>query len=520
MKIQKYITYYQIDIKIVSNIMKTRVPLLIMILTLSINPCKVNSQMLQVSPELKELIGLSINKDRTVVSNEYDKQISEVQQKAVRSSYIPKLELGGKYIYAYSTVNSKIGDIEGFESISKLLEFMKNPTFPVMFPKLAGITGEITQLQALLTQQGIQLPSISNNLDGNFYGNYYGLDITAKMLLYSGGQVPNLSKALTEKIKAQEALSDKCKSDVIGDVITYYDQLALLIQSKRVLDESARRLAAEKKYASAALNNGLATSFDTLKIAVANASLEAKISEYESKKTLLYQKLSQLTGKPVSCFETINPELKPLLFTNSGSDIHNRAELRALTAGVEAQKYILKSEQSHYLPKVQAIASARYDNVFNAKADFNAPIPTNMKIENIGLGPTYMVGAGFKWEIFDRSGGSAKVRQAKLEVMKAENAMEEAQELLELNQTKVSTNYQASISLVAYKDKQRIAARMALELAQKSYNEGMINITERLATETEMQNAELEYLQSVFALHQSVIECYKATGDLEFSNIQ
>ena len=144
----------------------------------------------------------------------------------------------------------------------------------------------------------------------------------------------------------------------------------------------------------------------------------------------------------------------------------------------------------------------------------------NIKIDNIGLGPTYMVGAGFKWEIFDRSGGSAKVNQAKLEVKKAENAREEARELLELNQIKVTTNYQASIAQVAYKDKQRIAARMALELAQKSYNEGIINITERLATETEMQNAELEYLQSVFAQRQSVLECYKATGDLVLSNIK
>jgi outer membrane protein TolC len=500
--------------------MKTKVQFLILIFTISTIMCKVNAQSLQVSPELKELIGLSINKDRKVAENDIDKQIAEVQKKAVRSSYIPKLELGGKYVFAYSTVNSKIGDIEGFESIGKLQEFMKNPAFPVMFPNLSGIASEITQLQNLLTQQGIQLPSITNNLDGDLYGNYFGIDVTAKMLLYSGGQVPNLSKALNEKIKAQEALSDKCKSDVISEVITYYDQLALLNQSKHVLDESAVRLAAEKKYAATALINGLATSFDTLKIAVANANLEAKLSEYESKKTLLYQKLSQLTGKPVLSFENMNPDLKLLLFANSSSDINNRAELRALTAGAEAQKYLLKSEKSYYLPKIQAIASARYDNVFNAKADFNAPIPMNMKIENIGLGPTYMVGAGFKWEIFDRSGGSAKVHQATLEVRKAENARDEVRELLELNQIKVTTNYQASIAQVAYKDKQRIAARMALELAQKSYDEGIINITERLATETEMQNAELEYLQSVFAQRQSVLDCYKSTGDLVLSNIQ
>jgi outer membrane protein TolC len=500
--------------------MKTRVQYLILTCTLSAILCNINAQSIQVSPELKELIVLSVNKDRKVLEKEIDRQIAEVQRKAVRSAYIPKLELGGKYVYAHTSINSDFGAIEGLESIGKLKELMQSPAFPTMFPTLAGLSGEITKLKTLLAQQGIQLPSFSNSLDGDLYGNYFGIDLSAKMLLYSGGQVPNLSRAITEKIKAQEALSDRCKSDVINEVITCYDQLALLIQSKNVLDESGERLAAEKKYAVTALKNGLATSFDTLKIAVANASLEAKLSDYESKKTVLLQKLSQLTGKPAESFGNTKPGLSLLLFTNPGSDINNRAELRALSAGVEAQKFLMRSEKSHYLPKIQAIASVRYDNVFNGMTDFNSPIPMQMSIENIGLGPTYMVGAGFKWEIFDRSGGPAKVRQAALEVKKAENAREEARELLELNQTKVTTNYQAATVQVEYKDKQRMAARMALELAQKSYNEGLINITERLATETEMQNAELEYLQSVFAQRQSVIECYKATGDLILSNIR
>jgi len=500
--------------------MKTRIPFLILIFTLSSMMCKVNAQSLQVSTELKELIELSLNKDYKVADKDIDKRITQVQRKAVRSAYIPKIEVGGKYLYAYSSINSEIGEIDGFESISKLQEFMTNPAFPVMFPNLAGLSSEILQLQQLLAQQGMQLPSVTKNVDGDLSGNYYGIDVTAKMLLYSGGQVPNVSKALNEKIKAQEALSDKCKSDVISDVITYYDQLALLIQSKNVLDESTARLAAEKKYADAALKNGLATSFDTLKIAVADANLQAKLSEYESKKTLLYQKLAQLTGKTASSFETSNPNLQLLIYSDTSSDISNRAELRALSAGVEAQKYMLKSEKSHYLPKVQALASVRYDNIFKADANFNAPISMGMKINNIGLGPTFMVGVGFKWEILDRSGGSSKVQQATLEVKKADNAREEARELLQLNQTKVTTNYKASIVQVAFKDKQRQAARMALQLAQKSYNEGVINITERLAAETEMQNAELEFFQAVFAQRQSALDCYKATGDLVLSNIR
>jgi outer membrane protein TolC len=500
------------------NTTKIKVLILLVVQTLILHA--IQAQSLQLSPELKTLIELSINKDHKVSEKNIDKQIAEVQQQAVRSAYIPKVELGGKYMYGYTSVHSDIGEISGFESLGKLQEFMKTPAFPTMFPTLAGLTGEITKLQQLMTQQGLQIPSVTKDLDGNLYGNYFGVDATAKMLLYSGGQVPNTTKALGEKIKAQEALSDKCKSDVISEVITFYDQLALLNQSKHVLDESALRLAAEKKYAILALKNGLATSFDTLKIAVADANLQAKLAEYESKAALLDQKLAQLTGQPVTMFAIENPGLELLLYADTSTDISNRAELRALSAGAEAQKYMLKAEKSHYLPKVQALASVRYDNIFNGTADMKAPVPMDMKINNIGLGPTFMVGVGFKWELFDRSGGYAKVHQASLEVQKAENARDEARELLELNQTIVKTNYQASISQVTYKNKQRLAAHMALDLAQKSYNEGMINITERLAAETEMQNAELEYLQAVFAERQSALECYKATGDLTLSNIR
>lgn len=498
--------------------MKTRV--LILLFTVIAFVGIANAQSLQVTPELKELINLSVNKDYKVASKTIDKEIAEVQQKAVRSAYLPKVEIGGKYMFAYSTLNSKIGDITGFESLTKLQGFMQNPAFPVMFPGIAQLAGEITKLQQLLAQQGMQLPALTKNIEGDLYGNYFGLDASAKMLLYSGGQVPNLAKALSEKAKSEDALSDKCETDVISDVISCYDQLALLNQSKKVLDESTIRLAAEKKYAIAALNNGMATSFDTLKIAVAEANLEAKLADYESKRTLLSQKLAQLTGKPISSFDLMNPDLPLILYTNASSDISNRAELRALNAGVEARKYMLKAEKSHSLPKVQAVATGRYDNLFKADANFSAPIPMEMKIDRLGLGPSVMVGVGFKWELFDRSGGSSKVKQANLEVKKAENAVQEARELLQLNQTKVLTSYDAAVSQVAYKDKQRQAAKMALGLAQKSYNEGMINITERLAVETEMQNAELEYLQALFAQRQSAIECYKATGNLTLSSIR
>jgi len=74
--------------------MKTKVQFLILIFTISTIMCKVNAQSLQVSPELKELIGLSINKDRKVAENDIDKQIAEVQKKSSQVVIHPQAGIG------------------------------------------------------------------------------------------------------------------------------------------------------------------------------------------------------------------------------------------------------------------------------------------------------------------------------------------------------------------------------------------------------------------------------------------
>jgi outer membrane protein TolC len=500
--------------------MKTRIRTIALLLIFTSLNQGVIAQVVDVSPELKELILLSVSRDHKTTEKNIETEIALTQRNSVRLTYLPKLEVGGKYLYATTSLDSKIGDVTGLESLSKLQEFMNNPAFPALFPELAGLSGELISLQKLLIQQGIAVPTLSNDFAGDFSGSYYGLDASARMVLFSGGQIPNLSGALREKAEAQQALAEKCSSDVIAEVITCYDQLAVLNQSEKVLDESALRLDAEKKFAFSALTNGFATGFDTLKIAVAREYLNARIAEYQSKKTLLHHKLSQLTGKSPAEFEMLSPELKPAVYMSGNAAIDHRAEMRALSAGVQAQRYLLKAEKSHYLPKIQAMASLRYDRIAGADATFDAPLALGMDIHNMTFGPTFLAGVGFKWELFDRSGGTGKEKLARLELKKAENSLEEARELLQLNQVKADASYDASNAQLIWKKNQKTAAIKALELARKSYNEGMISITELLAAETEVQNAELEYLQAIFNQRQATLECYKATGSLTLNNLK
>jgi outer membrane protein TolC len=478
------------------------------------------AQVSGLSPELTELIRLSVEKDRKLATTHIDREITLQQRKAVRSSYYPKLEAGGKYVFAKSPLNSELGDITGLESLGKISQLMQSPAFPQMFPGLAGLTGELMQLEQLLASQGLALPAFSKEIEGDFTGNYFGVDVTAKVLLFSGGKVPGISRALNEKAAAQEQLSRKSTADLIAEVIAAYDQLALLGQSGLLIDESSKRLEAEKRFAASALKNGFATTYDTLRIAAAEAALEAKMADFKGKKLLLSQNLARLTGQPASRFSNAFPDLQPLLPVANTSTIANRPELMALQSGLQAQKYMLGSEKSHYLPKVQAFASARYDNLFDAEANFKSPMNIGVEVNSMTLGPAFMAGVGFKWDIFDLSGGSSKVKLAKLEVKKAANELEEARELLELNLTKTTTALETANAQVVLKSREKVVAERALEMASKSYSEGQISISERLAAETSYQQSALEYLQAVYAQRQATIELYRATGDLDIEKIK
>jgi outer membrane protein TolC len=82
------------------------------------------------------------------------------------------------------------------------------------------------------------------------------------MLLYSGGKVKYLKKAVEEKKKSEDILLEKTKDEVVATLSRAYDQLALIHQSRKVLDESTKRLDINKKTADKALGYGLITPYD------------------------------------------------------------------------------------------------------------------------------------------------------------------------------------------------------------------------------------------------------------------
>lgn len=431
------------------------------------------------APGLNELVFAALQKDHRLAAKQLDIDLTRIDQRKLSETYLPHLDLSGKYAFLASGVNLSI------------------PTNAV--PEL-----------------GIALPAMDESFTNR--ANLVTGGLKAEMILYSGGKVPALKKALSEKQKAQTALLESDRQQIIADVSTAYDQLALLKQVKRVLVESSKRLDMNAAIADKAFEYGLITKFEHQKMDVSKAQLDAKQQQYEGRRAMLIQLLHKYTGIETERLELIDHDLSPYYGSQPDASIQGRAELAALDAGIMAQQYKIEAAKSWWKPKVAASTSLGYLNLYGiqlkAKEPFSTGNTMTLKTNKLELLPNFNVGVGFKWDLFDGNKGKREVQYSKIELQRTRLEKEEAVEKLELNLIRQKTELAQAESEMSSRDKQKRVAFDALTQATKEFKTGLIKTSDLVGAETDYQNAALDYLQAVFNQRRAGVELLKATGSL------
>ncbi len=446
----------------------------------------------QSAPTLKELIDAAMTKDESIEQQNLESKSNFLDQQKLKDVFLPKVEISGKGEYLNASAK--------FLSPAIALPPI-NPIFPgAIFP--------------------------AGTFDNNF--TFSGFDTAAKaeakMLIFSGGKVKFLKQALIEKENANQALLVKNQDEVITQVSKAYDQFALIIGSKKVLDESKKRLVANKKTAEKALGYGLITPYDYKKIELAEATLDSKMVEYEGKKELLITQLYLLTGVDKERLAQIDPNLEKIKYLVSDSSIENRAELKTLDYGMKAIDAKIKAEKTWWIPKVQASTAISYMGFYNTNlSSSKGLIPGTGKLDydftNLNLVPIFQAGIGFKWEVFDGNEGKHEVEKSKIEKEILESKKSDAHKKLQLNLANNQTNYNIADSQIDMKAKSRQIARNALTQAEKEFRYGLIKSTQLIEAENDLETAELEYQTAVFNQRRAAIELMKSTQNLSIEKL-
>ncbi len=342
----------------------------------------------QSAPTLQELIDNALLNDGTLTQQTLENKYTKLDDQKLKDVFLPKVEVSGKAGYLYSSAHLKSPEIN-------------LPAVPPIFPGATIPEGQIT-----------------NNL--NISGFSAMAKAEASVLLYSGGKVKYLKEANSEKNISENLLMQKSRDEIITEISKAYDQMALVQESKKVLDEAKKRLDINRKTADKALGYGLITPYDRKKIELAQATLDSKLVEYEGKKELLITQIQILTGIERERIAQIEPQLQTISYEVLDQNIENRVEIQALDHGIKATDYKIKAEGRWWVPKVQAQTSVSYFGLFNNNISTSKELLLNsgkkldLNPANINVLPLVQAGVGFKWDVFDGNEGKHLVEKAKI----------------------------------------------------------------------------------------------------------
>ncbi|MCA4809746.1 TolC family protein [Empedobacter stercoris] len=345
----------------------------------------------------------------------------------------------------------------------------------------------------------------------------FTIGINASQVIFSGLQIPNALNAIQEKSAALDYLKDAEKEVITKDILQTYDQLMLIQKVEELISNSAKRLDKEHLKVQKAIQNGLAIPYDREKIKLAMLELEARQVEVNGSRQLLYKKLETLTHLSTEDLQQIEYELTPIHIISAEYTLENKKELKALEHSIKAYEFLYKKEKGSHLPQVFAFANTNYTSIFGSRfklKDVDLLGDVNLKMNQFTLFPNILIGIGAKWELLDGGQHKNRLVQAKTDILINENKLKDSQEKLNLLLSKNKIDYETSSEKLKVNHQQNTIATNNLEIASRRFQEGLIDVTERLAAENDFYKANLGYYSQIIDQRSKTYELLQTSGEL------
>lgn len=427
---------------------------------------------------LKEPIKKAIAESAEVRMQEMQGDGTQLDMEVVKGKRLPQVSFMGGYGYLYSQLS---------------------PEFPTQYLPINGT------------------PFLEDPLVSNFQTQVFLGTLSARQIIFAGNQINSGIKALEEKQKAERFLAEAGREEIAKEIITTFDQLMLLNEVDKLIVDSEKRLGKEHEKVIKAIETGLAIPYDRDKIKLAILELEEKKLEAEGNRNVLFAKLEYLTRLTKPELESISYELQAFLLNSDSLDAENRVELKALEAGKKAKEFNYKKEKGSYYPKVFAFGNIAYLNAFDTSIEFKeVPIAGDLKLEaeHIRLEPALAVGIGLQWDLFKGGENNKNVKKAAIEVESSEIKLKDTREKFDLLLFKNKSDFKTAEQKVIVAGQRVKIAQNNLQLATQQYRSGLIDLTERLASENEFYKVNLNYYNQILNQRTAAVELLLATGEL------
>ncbi|HMS34368.1 MAG TPA: TolC family protein [Ignavibacteria bacterium] len=294
--------------------------------------------------------------------------------------------------------------------------------------------------------------------------------------------------------KTQQQNVTAAENDVKKNVKSAYYSVLLsksIVEVNNLTKQNAEEnyIAVEKKY-----RLGVATEFDYLrsKVRLDNSIPELSKSErnYEISRKILLNELGLKQQQDINVLGELTYDSTEVMQNTDyliGKIAENYIEVKQLEVLRSINQELVKVDKANYLPKL--FLFGQY-TLFASEND-------GQPILDYRFNNTLFVGMGLNWNL-NLFRNSYKVKQSELEVRKNDE---------QLAQLKQGLKLRSESALIAIEDaKERIISRKktvelaerALQLANTSYQAGVINLIDVQAAELSLSESRLAYLQAIY----------------------
>lgn len=332
--------------------------------------------------------------------------------------------------------------------------------------------------------------------------------ISANWLLVDGTYFLGL-KAAKQYVELASRMRASTEVETKVNVSQAYYMALIADQTLIAMDSNIITLQKTHDDIKALFESGFAEKIDVSRLALQLNNLKIQRQQMENQRQFAYRILKFQMGMPVDASLSLSDKLESLMSSASTMDtsakavMTNRPEYQVLAQSQVLNNMNVQRYQMGYLPSLSAFGSHQ-QNTFATEGNFG-------ELGSKFYGGT-MWGLSLQVPIFSGFQRNALVQQARLETIKTKNDLNNLESAIQNDVFNGKNNYLTAKQTV---ENQRLNYELSIEIreiALAKYQEGVGTSLEVTTANSDLLQAETNYLSAIYDLLVAEIQYKKALG--------
>jgi outer membrane protein len=336
------------------------------------------------------------------------------------------------------------------------------------------------------------------------------IGINATQILFDGNYFVGLQGRKTYQ-QLFNLSYNRSKIDANVNVTKSYFQVLVSNEQIKLLDANINQIKQTLDQTSAQNKQGFVEKIDVDRLTVQYNNLVTTRENTVRLLALNYQLLKFQMGMPIENNVILKDKIEDIKLDMNAADMtadtsfyHSRVEYNLLETQKKLDEYDVKSKRAQFLPKLtfnSSFANSYQDNSFSRL--YSNSYPNSY----IGLNLSVPIFSGFQHKY--------QLKQSQIIVMKAENDLFNLKNGLGLQASQAKITYVNGLQSLNNQKQNQALAQEVLRVAKIKYQQGVGSSIEVTQAETDLQNADNNYIQGLYQALVSKVDLDKAYGRIK-----